>query len=648
MLDELKVLQLNVGKRQTVQHSLLNDTTLQDYLVLVTLEPYIYGHPDTQTPKLSYYYWWNSFTPSVYREDGATRHKFRSAIWVRHNIETTQLRIPFYDIVGVITWVPTYHGRSAILHIAAYDPRDTTLSSYQRTDLLQSKLDAIRQTIQEQETLHGPDLPILLYTDFNRHDPLWTGTRLLQQGREQEAAPILSLIQAAQLAVVLPSGTITWEHQTTGDTSTNDVLFATHSLLERAIKRQLHAIDHGSDHNAINFVTPFTIQEVLPSHGRFQLQRADWPSIRQDLTYAPRLQVGWQKPWTTPTDLDDRVADFTDTVNQTIRRHIPRTKYSPYTKRWWSPELTILRHSMTSLRNGLTRARRRGGDVEGLTQQYHIARTQYHKAILSQKKTYWQDFISDANNIWKANQYTKGLANAKTIPLLRSQGVEYHASDDKAQILLESFFPPLPPRQETMDEALAYIVRAPPTPQLMIITEEEARYAIFSSNPKKAGGPDDITFEVWRQLWPTLKPWILRLWQTSLSLAYHPRQWRVARIIALRKPNKTDYTAAKAYRPISLLPTISKGLEVVVARKLSYFAETHALLPPNHFGARPKRSSEQALNLIIERIHQAWQSRKILSLVTFNVKGAFNGVCPHILEERLVQRQVPPQLAKMG
>jgi hypothetical protein len=53
------------------------------------------------------------------------------------------------------------------------------------------------------------------------------------------------------------------------------------------------------------------------------------------------------------------------------------------------------------------------------------------------------------------------------------------------------------------------------------------------------------------------------------------------------------------------LQTISKGLEVVVARRLSYLAETYRLLPENHFGGRLQRLVEQALNLLVEKIHEA-------------------------------------------
>jgi hypothetical protein len=116
--------------------------------------------------------------------------------------------------------------------------------------------------------------------------------------------------------------------------------------------------------------------------------------------------------------------------------------------------------------------------------------------------------------------------------------------------------------------------------------------------------------------------------------------------VPLRKPGKPDYTVPKAFRPISLLATISKGLEAVVANRLSFMAEKHNLLPSNHFGARKRRSCEQAINVLVHRIYEAWRHGKVVSLVTFDVQGAFNGVNTTVLEERLEQRGIPETLSK--
>ena len=121
----------------------------------------------------------------------------------------------------------------------------------------------------------------------------------------------------------------------------------------------------------------------------------------------------------------------------------------------------------------------------------------------------------------------------------------------------------------------------------------------------------------------------------SLATGIVPRQWKEARLIPLKKPDKGNYTVAKAWRPISLLPTLGKLLESVVAERMSYLAETYHLLPANHFGARKQRSAEQALILLQEHIYKAWRSRKVLSLslltlkehITEYVKNAFFRDC---------------------
>jgi hypothetical protein len=67
---------------------------------------------------------------------------------------------------------------------------------------------------------------------------------------------------------------------------------------------------------------------------------------------------------------------------------------------------------------------------------------------------------------------------------------------------------------------------------------------------------------------------VLLLFRTSLDEGVLPTQWRNAKIIPLKKPNKGDYTAGKAWRPISLLSTLGKVLESVVAERISHAVET--------------------------------------------------------------------------
>ena len=77
------------------------------------------------------------------------------------------------------------------------------------------------------------------------------------------------------------------------------------------------------------------------------------------------------------------------------------------------------------------------------------------------------------------------------------------------------------------------------------------------------------------------------------------------KIIPLKKPGKPNYRLAKAWRPISLLATLGKFMDAVMAERLSYAAKIRKLLPENHFRARRRRLAEQALILLQEYIYKS-------------------------------------------
>lgn len=102
----------------------------------------------------------------------------------------------------------------------------------------------------------------------------------------------------------------------------------------------------------------------------------------------------------------------------------------------------------------------------------------------------------------------------------------------------------------------------------------EVEETLFEIKQWKAPGEDGLPTGVWVQLWPVVKARILALFQTSLREGVLPDQWRTAKITPLRKPGKDDYTKVKAWRPFSLLSTLGKILEAVIAERIAYMAET--------------------------------------------------------------------------
>jgi hypothetical protein len=134
------------------------------------------------------------------------------------------------------------------------------------------------------------------------------------------------------------------------------------------------------------------------------------------------------------------------------------------------------------------------------------------------------------------------------------------------------------------------------------LTKEDIRRAIFAAGSFKAPGLDGLPGVVWKELWEVLQDHLLDLFQASLDQAFVPRAWRTTKIITLRNGGAgRTYRNSNAYRPISLLPTLGKVMESILAERLSYLVEEHDLLPKHHYGARKQRSTVQATLLVAQR-----------------------------------------------
>lgn len=137
------------------------------------------------------------------------------------------------------------------------------------------------------------------------------------------------------------------------------------------------------------------------------------------------------------------------------------------------------------------------------------------------------------------------------------------------------------------------------------ITEKEVWHVITTTRPMKAPGPDGIINKVLHIAAHQITPHLIRIFNQSLRLGYCPQHFRHSATAVIRKPHKDDYTTPKAYRPIALLNTIGKLMDVIIARRISYVTEEHQLLPDTHIGCRKGRSTEHALHIIIEKIYEA-------------------------------------------
>ena len=119
---------------------------------------------------------------------------------------------------------------------------------------------------------------------------------------------------------------------------------------------------------------------------------------------------------------------------------------------------------------------------------------------------------------------------------------------------------------------------------------------------KKAEGIDEIPNCILRDCAHELAPPIAHIINLSLKSAQIAEDLKTAKITPIFKDGeKSKYTN---YRPISVLPTISKILERCVYNQLIRHLESHNILSSQQHGLRKTRSTEIATVLFLDKIHK--------------------------------------------
>ena len=114
------------------------------------------------------------------------------------------------------------------------------------------------------------------------------------------------------------------------------------------------------------------------------------------------------------------------------------------------------------------------------------------------------------------------------------------------------------------------------------ISEKEVREQLLTLKANKAIGLDNISARLLKCGALEITPSITKILNMSIRSGKFPGIWKCAKVAALFKSG--DRTNATNYRPISILPTLSKIIERVVHSQLYEYLISNNLLSNNQFG----------------------------------------------------------------
>ncbi|EFZ02021.1 Reverse transcriptase [Metarhizium robertsii ARSEF 23] len=263
----------------------------------------------------------------------------------------------------------------------------------------------------------------------------------------------------------------------------------------------------------------------------------------------------------------------------------------------------------------------------GFNRDIQLARKEFQRVVRRAKRQYWRNLIdgfSDSASVFKAVRWLKA-PGAFQPPPLQVGDIVYETQIDKANALRRCTLERRTAADDIPDPWIPVSPsRAIPFGQEITLQEvEDATIKTGNTSP----GADNITVKL-------------------LQAATTRKPFEEAEVVMIPKSGRRNLSKPRAWRPISLLSCLGKGLERLIARRLAWASINYGVLHPQQAGALPKRSAVDLVAAVVHDIEETLARGQVATLVTADIQGAFDSALCNRLVLRLRQQGWPDNLAR--
>lgn len=144
-------------------------------------------------------------------------------------------------------------------------------------------------------------------------------------------------------------------------------------------------------------------------------------------------------------------------------------------------------------------------------------------------------------------------------------------------------------------------------------------------NNKKSSGPDKIPNIALKNIPDCIIRNYCILFNNALNNNYYPHKWKLSKIIPIKKINK-NHKSYKNYRPINLVPNISKVFEIIIYNKILEYTQSKKIMPDIQFGFRYNHSTVHAINKLVSDVIMGFNDNNVTGAILIDLERAFDSV----------------------
>lgn len=384
-------------------------------------------------------------------------------------------------------------------------------------------------------------------------------------------------------------------------------------------------LDGSSNHTPVLLTISTILLEYEPTPKMYN-KDTDWDSFGDIINRTLNLQIALK----TPEDIDTAATQFTNLIQVASWLTTPD---KPANK---------LRHNSVpwEIRKKIQEKRR-------LRRVWHCSRHHEDKKAYNKAMTELKEVLRNAKNettvqrlealtankstnysLWKA---TSDLNQPKrTRPPLKLEGGKWARTPqqriDTFANHLSTVFQPnegIHSEDSDIDETLNqdFQLDVP----IKHTTPREVFRTLSRLDNNKAPGFDQITKEVLIRLPKKGIVFLTTLFNGIMRVGHYPSIWKISQIIMIFKEGKPT-NEVSSYRPISLLPVISKVFEKILLSRMVKILQQRTIIPDHQFGFRREHSTIEQVHRVIDQIRKTLENGEYCSAAFLDVQQAFDKV----------------------
>ena len=168
---------------------------------------------------------------------------------------------------------------------------------------------------------------------------------------------------------------------------------------------------------------------------------------------------------------------------------------------------------------------------------------------------------------------------------------------------------------------------------------DELKKTIKKVKKDSSPGPDNISYNLIKNLPESFLKKILNFFNLCLSTSKLPKQWKISNITMI--PKKKISKDPSKYRPISVTSCLGKILERIIRNRLYKYLEEKSLICLQQSGFRSHRRTADNLVFLTQKISESFNRKKKVCSLFFDISQAFDKTWHNGIIYKMAQLKVP-------